>query len=540
MPPTKSTLNWRPALYLVLAMILVEGTAYYVLGTVMGEKTYQSLSIILASMLTVALLTAWWVLLSKTPWKYRLLGIAALLLGAVTLNYSLRFEGFSGDMIPQYDFSWSPTETELTARLQDKTEPASPAATAPSATAWQVQDNDWPQYRGPERDGIVRHARVPRDWRPSEPLWKIPIGLGWSSFAVVGDFAFTQEQRGEYEAITCYDSQTGRLRWMHQNRARFSESLGGDGPRATPTFHDGYLYCQGATGILDCLNARTGQLIWTRNILTDAGAANIPWGMAGSPLIHGDLVIVSPGGSNSSSLVAYDRISGERVWGGGASQASYSSPILQRVWDEEQIWIFNGKGLFAHDPADGRVLWNFPYANRPKINVAQPIALEPADPDDRSVYVALPTGYSTGTTMLRLSQGTGADHDWKIQSQWKSRYLKPKFSTVVVKGQYAYGADEGILTCIDFKNQGKRRWKDGRYGYGQLLLLGDLLLIQAESGDVVLVEADPERFRETSRFSALEGKTWNHPAIGNSLLLLRNGQEACAFRLPDAPEKPKS
>lgn len=550
-------IRWRPAVAIVVGVGVVEAAAYYVLGTVMGEKTWQALSLMGSAVLALVLLLVWWVLFSRARWMIRLIMLGAAAAVGVVFALVFRMAGVSGEMFPKIAFRWSETAEERSAALLEETEKGSGGAISAFAVSseppvegkrmgalwrplWELQEGDWPQFRGPDRDGVVRGATIPGDWAPEKPLWKRPVGLGWSSFAIVGDCAFTQEQRGDFETVVCYAAQTGKPLWVHKNEAKFSEPLGGVGPRATPTFEDGLLYALGATGILDCLEARTGSLLWTRNILKDAKAQNLQWGMAGSPLIYGDWVIVSPGGSDQSSLVAYDKHSGKRVWGGGSSRASYSSPLVHRVQGEEQILIFNGEGFFAHRPVDGAVLWKYEYTNMPKINVAQPIPLSAAnlplswpslgeDGGAETARILLSTGYAKGSVLLDLTLSPKGE--WTVKPAWHSRRLKPKFNNLVAKDGYAYGADEGILTCIDLEN-GRKKWKDGRYGYGQLLLVENLLLILAESGDLVLVEANPKEFREVSRIRALKGKSWSHPAIGNGLLLVRNGREACAFSLP--------
>lgn len=549
-------IRWRPAVAIVLGVGVVEAAAYYVLGTVMGEKTWQALSLMGSVVLALVLLLVWWTLFSRAWWGIRLAMLGAAAVVGVVFGLIFRVNGVSGEMFPKIGFRWSETAEERSAALLEDEESSvgtvSVSASSserpvagermgpPRRPLWKSREGDWPQFRGPDRDGVVRGATIPEDWAPEKPLWKRPVGLGWSSFAIVGDCAFTQEQRGDFETVVCYAAQTGKQLWIHKNKAKFFEPLGGVGPRSTPTFGDGLLYALGATGILDCLDARTGRLLWTRHILEDAKAQNLQWGMAGSPLIYGDWVIVSPGGSDQSSLVAYDKHSGKRVWGGGNSRASYSSPLVHRVQGEEQILIFNGEGLFAHRPADGAVLWKYEYTNMPKINVAQPIPLNAAnlplswpslgeDGGAETARILLSTGYAKGSVLLDLAFSPKGE--WSVKPAWHRRRLKPKFNNLVVKDGYAYGADEGILTCIDLQS-GRKKWKDGRYGYGQLLLVKNLLLILAESGDLVLVEANPEEFREVSRIRALKGKSWSHPAVGNGLLLVRNGREACAFPLP--------
>jgi outer membrane protein assembly factor BamB len=303
--------------------------------------------------------------------------------------------------------------------------------------------------------------------------------------------------------------------------------MGGDGPRATPTIDGGNVYALGATGRLNCLNGATGQAIWTRNILEDAGGANSPFGMAGSPLVVHDLVVVCPGGKGCS-LTAYDRATGARRWAAGDSRAAYSSPVAATLAGKEQILIFNADGLFAHDMRDGHVLWSQPWLTPPEFNnVCQPIPLAgiTANEPDR-VFVA--SGYQKGCGLLDVARS--ADH-FDIQVRWANTNLKPKFTSVVVRNGFVYGLDERILTCIDLST-GSRCWKGGRYGNGQLILVDDLLLIQAESGEVALVEASPARFQELGRFAALKQRTWNHPALAGWLLLVRNDREAACYALP--------
>ncbi len=516
----RSGIHWRPAILILVIMVVVESIAYTILGNVLGETTFQVLSLQASILLTTVLLLLWWLLFSRARLIWRVLSLVVLIGAALVAPKFLRFEGVSGGMIPLIALQSSPTADEKAAQLLGKeSEPDS--ADPDSEPLLTAGPGDWPQFRGPGRDGIVDHLTIPDKWIPGEPMWTIPVGLGWSSFSAVGEFAFTQEQRGAMECVVCYDVESGKQRWVHQNEARFSETMGGDGPRATPTFHQGLLYVQGATGILDCLNARSGELVWSTHILEDAKTSNIEWGMAGSPLIHGDLVIVSPGGSNESSLVAYNKNTGVRAWGAGTSPASYSSPRLHPSVAGDQILVFNARGLFAHSPETGSILWNFDYTNFSKINVSQPVTVSPEK-------ILLPTGYSKGTTLLSI--GRTDQGEWLVTQEWQSKRLKPKFNNVVATDGYAFGLDEGILTCVDL-NTGKRMWKDGRFGYGQLLLIDDKLMILSERGEIILVKSQPGGFQVVSRTRCLEGKSWSHPAIVNEILMIRNGEQARAYRL---------
>jgi outer membrane protein assembly factor BamB len=321
---------------------------------------------------------------------------------------------------------------------------------------------------------------------------------------------------------------TGRECWAHRDRAQFFEITGGGGPRATPTIHHGRVYSLGATGILNCMDGATGKRIWSVEILKGNDVSNRLFGMVGSPLVIDDMVIVSPG-AKKSSLVAYHIEDGRKLWGGGNAEASYSSPQFAELAGRRQILNFNGEGLFAHDTTNGRVLWNYPWVSNPaeKNNVCQPVPIpsSAAGGDDR---VFISSGYGKGCAVFLVSRsGKGLG----VRKMWSNRNLKAKFTSVVLRDGYIYGLDEGILTCIDLQT-GNRTWKNGRYGHGQLILVGKLLLIQAESGDVVLVEANPDSFRELTRFEALSDRTWNYPVLAGSTLLIRNDREVACFKLP--------
>jgi len=434
-------------------------------------------------------------------------------------------QGFTGDGRPIFAWRCSPgIETLLSAHREKAA-----TALASSGISLVTRPEDSSQFRGPNRTGAVRGVRLKRDWSESPPqlLWRHPVGEGWSSFAVAGSYCLTQEQRGPYETVVCYEVETGRECWEHRSLAEFQELMGGRGPRATPTIHDGRVYALGSTGILSCLDGVDGHAVWSRNVLEDGGCANRPFGMVGSPLIVGDVVVVSPG-CPGGSLAAYDRETGNRRWGAGDAPAAYSSPVFAEIAGREQILTFNAEGLFAHDWRDGTILWSYPWVTPPELNnVCQPVALPDANGNAAS-EVFLSSGYDKGCAVLTIRD---VDDQFAAVPAWKNRNLRAKFSSVVIRDGFAYGLDERILTCVDLRN-GDRRWKAGRYGFGQLLLVDDLLLIQAETGNVALVEATPERYRELARFTALESRTWNHPVLAGQLLLVRNDRESACYRLP--------
>jgi outer membrane protein assembly factor BamB len=229
---------------------------------------------------------------------------------------------------------------------------------------------------------------------------------------------------------------------------------------------------------------------------------------------------VNPGGPNGNGVVAYDRATGEKRWSAGHDIAAYSSPTLAVLEGERQLLIFDGVGLAGHNPETGAELWKFNWTNSPHINVAQPIAV-----DDRHVFIG--SGYAQGSALVEV---TRASTGWKCVDRWQSTDFKLKFNNAVLRNGYLYGLDEGILVCLDARD-GNRQWKRGRYGYGQILLVDDLLLIEAESGEMVLVETTPDAHRELARFSAIEGISWNAPVLCRGRLLVRNSNEAACYDL---------
>ncbi len=400
--------------------------------------------------------------------------------------------------------------------------PAPAKATPPPAVAMDIQ---WPGFRGPARDSIVHGVQIDTDWAKSPPseIWRRPIGPGWSSFSVAGDLIYTQEQRGNDEIVAAYKLTTGEPVWRHRDAARFYESNGGPGPRGTPTLSNGRVYALGATGILNVLDARTGAVVWSRNAVTDTGATIPGWGITSSPLLFDDMVVVA----TSGRLGAYEAATGTKRWVQQTAGGGYSSPHLVTIDGVKQIVLISGGGASGVSPADGRVLWRDPLW-QDGIGIVQPAAV-----DGDLLIAAGDAMGGIGMRRLGVSQSAGK---WSATERWTSRGLKPYFNDFVVHKGHVYGFDGSILSCIDVKD-GTRKWKGGRYGGGQLVLLADqdLLLVISEEGELALVKATPDQFTELApKTPAIEGKTWNHPVVVGDLLLVRNGEEMAAFKLPVA------
>lgn len=480
--------------------------------------------------------------LSERPRRLALVVAVVLVAAGWTL---VRTEGFSGYIDHEFALRWTKTpEERLLARaddeppsakaaegtplmgsvtgqkpapaLADKPAVASEVAT-PSASMSPPAPAEWPGFRGPARDGIVRGAKIDTDWTRSPPveLWRRPIGPGWGSFAVHGDVLYTQEQRGDDEIVAAYTVATGKPVWRHKDKARFWESNGGAGPRATPAIANGRVYSLGATGILNALDARTGAVVWSHNAAKDTGAKVSDWGFSASPLVVGDLVIAATGGV----MVAYDGSSGARRWIGPVGEDGYTSPHLLTIDGVSQVVHLSGTGLASVTPADGKVLWQHAWKGYP---VVQP-SLTP----DGGILIA--ADQSSGTRRVAIARGPGG---WTAVERWTTNGLKPWYNDFVVHKGHAYGFDGTILSCIDLAD-GTRKWKGGRYGGGQLVLLpeSDVLLVLSEEGELALVSAAPDGFKELGRAAGISGKTWNHPVVAGNILLVRNGEEMAAFRL---------
>jgi outer membrane protein assembly factor BamB len=412
------------------------------------------------------------------------------------------------------------TPTAMTTSADAKPQHAgAPAASAAVASVSVLRDY-WPDFRGPHRDGRYDSAPIRTDW-PSAglpQLWKQPIGLGYASFVVADGRAYTIEQRRQQEVVSTYDVDTGRELWTHGWDAAFVESMGGDGPRATPTYHDGRIYALGALGELRCLDGRTGALVWRRNILTDNGAPNVSWGMSAAPLVVDDKVVVLPGGPRGKSVVAYHTTTGEPVWASLDDPQAYTSPMLVTIGGVRQILVVSARRAVGLTVDEGRLLWEYPWVTQMAISVAQPLLLG----SDR---VFLSASYGHGAAAFEVSR---TDAGFTTKTVWENTRMKNKFTSSVLNQGYIYGLDEAILACLDAAT-GELKWKGGRYGYGQVLLASDRLIVLTEDGDVALVKATPERFEQDARFAAIAGKTWNHPVIADGHLLVRNLREMAAF-----------
>lgn len=569
--PPSSPLRLWPG----VAIVAVQWLARFVVPSFVPDATPVG---VMAGVAGGVAILVWWVFFSRAPWAERL-GVVALMAGALFASYRIvhpsiatgmmgfmlpvyavptlslalvagaaatrrsspgvrrwslvaaillasgvwtlvRTGGFSSDLQHDWAWRWAPTpEDRLLAgvRGQPVAPKGTPPAVATPSAAPAPAAPEWPGFRGAGRDSILRGVRLETNWTASPPveLWRKPVGPGWSSFAVSGGRIYTQEQRGEVEVVACYTLAGGEPVWLHRDQTRFWESNAGPGPRATPSLHAGRAYTLGATGVLNALDAATGAVAWTRNAAADTKTKTPDWGFSGSPLIVDDVVIVAIDGT----LAAYDQATGAPRWVGPTDDKSYSSPHLFEIAGTRQVVLMSGAGATSVTPADGKVLWQHPWKG---FGIVQPAQISPGQ-------LVISTGDRLGARRIEVASSRDA---WTVTERWTSLRLKPYFNDFVLHGGHAYGFDGGALACVDLA-EGERKWKGGRYGSGQLVLLADqdILLVLSEQGELALVRAAPGEFTELARFKALEGKTWNHPVLAGHTLLVRNDREMAAFRL---------
>jgi outer membrane protein assembly factor BamB len=525
--PVSPPRRWPVTPWLILALGIVAIAGLWLWPDPEFPRLFRNFISTLVGGATLLLLIAWMTFLSGWPTSVRLmvLGLGAMM---VLTPYFLLVRRIDrdGDVMPTIRWVWEPSEDH---RVEVHRLAQQSAEGLDLGDLSGTQPTDWPRYQGPQGDGIVRAGPAIIDTKPAiaalTPLWKQPCGLGYASFALVGRGLFTLEQRRADEAVVCYDAESGREVWLHSYPAQFTEAMGGDGPRATPTVADGRVYSVGATGHFVCLDAATGKPIWSHDLLPNPSSQNLTWGMCGSPLIHEDLVVVSPGANDASlkgrGLVAYDRITGEERWHAGDERGSYTSPMLATLGGEKQILIHDANGLAGYDSAGGGERWRVPFGDGSKINCTQPIVV-----DGERVYIS--TGYRVGSALVKVTKTGDA---WQASPVWTSRSMSCHFNNPVLHQGHVYGLDDGILACQEIET-GKRLWKGERLGKGQLLLDGDVLVIVSEKGQLVFVRATPENYEELGRVAGLEGsKTWNCPAMSAGKLYARNHEQMACFDL---------
>jgi len=500
-------------------IVLGAAIASPVLAKALSDKTVGPFPIMNGLPLVFTGWALWMLLAQKARYGVWRGGLIVMIFLSTAIFTLIRMEGLHGAGMPDVYWRWQKSaEEDYLARRNPTTAPAQ----AKGGTV-ALRAGDWPGFRGANRDGVVRGVSINTDWNKSPPrlVWRHPIGPGWSSVSIVDGRLFTQEQRGEHDVVVCMDAATGGEIWSHDESGRFWDPLSSAGPRGTPTFDNGRIYAQGATGTLLCLDAAGGNKIWSRDVLADTNAKMPDWGVCSSPLVTHGLVVVYGAGQGGKGLIAYRCESGDVAWTVNAGMYSYSSAQLATIGGQEQVLFISDAGVVSVEPASGKVLWKYDAPGQP------PRSLQPLMVGEGKILVQL--GLESAADLIDVAKNGDA---WSATKIWTTKNLKSPFNDFVLHEGYIYGFDNTIFACVDAKT-GEKKWRKGRYGTGQVLLIADqgVLLVLSDKGKVALVAAKPDDFQELGAFEGIEGKTWNHPVIAQGRLYVRNSQEIACYEV---------
>ncbi len=388
----------------------------------------------------------------------------------------------------------------------------------------------WPQWRGPNRDGISTETGILTEWPKDGPkeLWQAKIGEGFSSVAVALGRVFTIFQDGPNESVICWDAATGREIWRYSYECAFKNSYG-NGPRSTPSIDENLIYTVGGTGIMHCLEADTnnakGKLVWTKKLLEEFSAPSPRWGVAFSPLVEGDRIFIMPGGRNGAALAALDKKTGNILWQKHDDSASYSSPIACTIDGQRQILFLTGTRLISVLPTTGERLWDFPWPIENETNIATPIVI-----DD---FVFISSSYNKGGMMVRITKN---DDAWEATPAYrKPAKMRNHHSSCVRLKDHLYGFDDSTLVCMDFKS-GKTLWDTRGFDKGSVLLVGDQLIVYGANGFLALAEATPREYVEKAKFryTAQDRECWSVPVLADGRLYVRDRERIVCLNVKAA------
>jgi len=382
--------------------------------------------------------------------------------------------------------------------------------------------SDWPQYRGPNRDGRSSETGLLKSWPEAGPevLWRVPLGSGYSGMAIVDGRVFTMFGLQGREYAAAFDVTNGQQIWRFEMGGNFRNAQG-DGPRATPTVDGGLVFVLGARSKLYALDVASGEERWGIDLAKDLGAMVPEWGTSTSPLVEGPYLIVDVAGRKDHGVVAFDKPTGEIAWHAGSHRAAYSSPIAATIGGERQFVLFTAEGLQGVSARNGQRLWSSPWTTDWDVNAATPVFVP-----RNGIFIS--SGYDTGATLLQILE---EGDEFKVHVVWRNRLMKNHFNSSVFVGSFLYGFDMGTLKCLDALT-GEEKWRArGGFSKGSLLYADGHLIVMGGSGNLALVEATPEGFRSKSRVKILEGKTWTMPSLANGILIVRDFNEMVALRM---------
>ena len=378
--------------------------------------------------------------------------------------------------------------------------------------------DDWPQWRGPKRDGISTEKGLLKTWPQGGPplAWKASgAGEGYSSFSTAGGRLYTMGARGGAEFVMAFNAADGKKAWETRLGNRFSNDQG-DGPRGTPTIDGDRLYVSGASGDVSALDLATGRQIWNINVLRQFGGSNIRWGFSESPLVLSDRIIINAG-APGASIVALTKNNGSVIWKSESDEAGYSSGLLHEAGGVRQAIFFTARRAMGLDVQTGKLLWSYDRVSNNTANIATPIA--------RGNRVFVSSDYGTGAALLELTPGSGS-----AREVYFTREMRNHHASSVLIGEHLYGFSSAILTAMKF-DTGEVAWKDRSVGKGSLIFADDRLYLFSENGQVGLAEANPTAYREHGRFQLQTGaaKTWSHPVVAGGRLFLRDQDTIYAY-----------
>lgn len=541
---------WREPLYW-FALIFIPLWLLLLLGWLNGETLVDripalSLGILDTILVFAAIMTAFWFVLAlilrmsgRKRW-FSLVGLFAVI-GATIYLLPKYFElDLDGDVRP------------VGLRLKQASG-ILPIEVTSEIAPLKATESSFTQFLGPNRDLNVPWLEISDDAQAMDcpVVWRRPVGAGWSGFIAVDGLAFTMEQHGNREVVAAYQVLDGKRVWVHEALRRHSHPAGGTGPRSTPTFHENRLYTLGGVGNLLCLEANTGRVLWEHDLTRefnipvvvsnpdseerqDVEESNVLWGRAAAPLIVDDLVIVPVGGALNKpqvTLVAYDRLTGEKRWQNGDKSISYGSPTLATLLGERQILLTTEAHVCSFDPGNGRELWSYSRSGNSDAdaNTSQPVVVA----EDQ---VLVTKEYGLGGELLRLSRSSTGG--WNVESVWENhRVLKTKLTIAAVRDEHAYAISSGILECVEWKT-GVQAWRGARVRHGQLLMTRKHLVVMSENGDLTISAIDAEDYMPLLTLEGvLSGRCWNTLCIYDDLLLARSDREAVCIRLPRKGER---
>lgn len=367
---------------------------------------------------------------------------------------------------------------------------------------------DWPQWRGPNRDGISTETGWSTQWPAAGPkqLWKADVGTGYSGVSVVAGRLYTVGNTGSTDIVYCLDAETGTVVWKHSYTCDPDDPMGYVGPRSTPTVDAGRVYTVSRLGHVFCLDAARGTVVWSKELLKDYGAKAPRWGFSGSALVDGNRLILE-GGGKGSGLLALDKTTGAEIWKSGDDAAGYSSAVVTGTGEQRAVTMLHAKTVVSRRVHDGRELWRHPWKTSYDVNAATPIVA-----GDR---LFISSGYNHGGALLQIREGPP-------KVIWENKEMSNQMNSSVLIDGHLYGFDENELRCVDF-NSGQVRWKENKFGKGSVMAADGKLIILGSRGLLGVATASPARYTEISSAQVIGGKdVWVVPVLANGRIYCRS------------------